>query len=456
MRFAVDRHATGGRIANNTFGIVGQLRHFDGVFEDNLVKGDTSLFGEVFSNQAVQFDGFHGSRFRNNTIYGFVDVKLHGHHHGSGFQEGSHYHGAEAEKEEADAHAMHGPDVDHTKRYHEVFITNNKIFADGMYALRYTDQAHAGDDRTAPSETNPDLNKSHTHFTRVHLVGNKLTGAGLMVDIFNADDERHIGTQTGLVDIRDNVITLEREGFRYVVRTPLVRALLVVMGLVMLAAAVKSPIEPLYILRVLHGQPEMLGFIGGAWGIGMVLGLAGALARLEDAPEIVALGGNDSSALPRGVGHLAVQIAKAQGAYVIGTARADKHDFLRSLGADELIDYTTTDFAEAVRDVDVVLDGVGGPYGDRSVPVLRRGGHLVTLPDPGGLPDAERARQAGVHTGWTIVEPDRHGMLEIARLVTEGRLRAEVAETFPLERAAEAHAMGELSRTQGKLVLTVA
>ena len=203
--------ATGGRIAYNTFGIVGQLRHFDGVFEHNLVKGDTSLFGEVFSNQAVQFDGFHGSRFRNNTIYGFVDVKLHGHHHGSGFQEGSHYHGAEAEKEEADAHAMHGPDVDHTKRYHEVFITNNKIFADGMYALRYTDQAHAGDDRTAPSETNPDLNKSHTHFTRVHLVGNKLTGAGLMVDIFNADDERHTGTQTGLVDIRDNVITLERD-----------------------------------------------------------------------------------------------------------------------------------------------------------------------------------------------------------------------------------------------------
>ncbi|MFD9882235.1 NADP-dependent oxidoreductase [Streptomyces alboflavus] len=157
-----------------------------------------------------------------------------------------------------------------------------------------------------------------------------------------------------------------------------------------------------------------------------------------------------------GVGHLAVQIAKAQGAYVIGTARADKHDFLRSLGADELIDYTTTDFAEAVRDVDVVLDGVGGAYGDRSLPVLRRGGHLVTLPDPGGLPDAERARAAGVHTGWTIVEPDRHGMLEIARLVAEGRLRAEVAATFPLARAAEAHAVGELSRTQGKLVLTVA
>ncbi|HJR46476.1 MAG TPA: hypothetical protein VJ927_12820 [Actinomycetota bacterium] len=203
--------ATGGRIANNTFGIVGQLRHFDGVFENNTVTGDESIFAGVFSNQAVQFDGFHGSRFRNNTIYGFVDVKLHGHHHGSGFNQGSHYHGGAAEEgEKEEAHAMHGPDVDHTKRYHEVFITNNKIFADGDYALRYTDQAHAGDDRTAPSETNPDLNKSHVHFTRVHLVGNTLTGAGLMVDIFNAKDERHTGTSTGLVDIRNNVITLER------------------------------------------------------------------------------------------------------------------------------------------------------------------------------------------------------------------------------------------------------
>ncbi|MEW2389591.1 NADP-dependent oxidoreductase [Streptomyces venezuelae] len=157
-----------------------------------------------------------------------------------------------------------------------------------------------------------------------------------------------------------------------------------------------------------------------------------------------------------GVGHLAVQIAKAHGAYVIGTARADKHDFLRSLGSDELIDYTATDFSEAVRDVDVVLDGVGGVYGDRSLPVLRRGGHLVTLPDPGGLPDPERAAELGVHAGWTIVEPDRLGLLEIARLVDEGKLRVEVDTVLPLEEAAKAHAYGEQGRTQGKIVLKVA
>ncbi len=157
-----------------------------------------------------------------------------------------------------------------------------------------------------------------------------------------------------------------------------------------------------------------------------------------------------------GVGHLAVQIAKAHGAYVIGTARAEKHAFLRDLGADEVVDYTRVDFAEAVRDVDIVLDGVGGAYGERSLPVLRRGGHLVTLPDPGGLPDPVRAAELGVHTGWTVVEPDRLGLLEIARLVDEGRLRAEIDTVLPLEEAAKAHAHGELGRTQGKIVLRVA
>ncbi|MEU1019785.1 NADP-dependent oxidoreductase [Streptomyces sp. NPDC005900] len=157
-----------------------------------------------------------------------------------------------------------------------------------------------------------------------------------------------------------------------------------------------------------------------------------------------------------GVGHLAVQIAKARGAYVIGTAREDKHAFLRGLGADEVVDYARVDFTEAVSDVDVVLDGVGGEYGTRSLRVLRPGGHLVTLPDPGGLPDAGLAREHGVHAGWTIVEPDRLGLLEIARLVDEGKLRVEIDTVLPLEEAAKAHAHGEQGRTRGKIVLRVA
>ncbi|MEU5577342.1 NADP-dependent oxidoreductase [Streptomyces huasconensis] len=157
-----------------------------------------------------------------------------------------------------------------------------------------------------------------------------------------------------------------------------------------------------------------------------------------------------------GVGHLAVQIAKAHGAYVIGTARTEKHDFLRALGADELVDYARVDFTEAIDDVDIVLDGVGGEYGTRSVEVLRPGGHLVTLPDPGGLPDPALARERGIHTGWTVVEPDRAGLLEIAHLVDEGKLRAEVDTVLPLEDAAKAHAYGERGRTRGKIVLRVA
>ncbi|MFE0106266.1 NADP-dependent oxidoreductase [Streptomyces sp. NPDC059009] len=156
-----------------------------------------------------------------------------------------------------------------------------------------------------------------------------------------------------------------------------------------------------------------------------------------------------------GVGHLAVQIAKARGAYVIGTARADKHAFLKGLGADELIDYTTTDFATAVRDVDVVLDGIGGDYGDRSLPLVRPGGHLVTLPSPDDLPSARAAAERGVHLGWTVVEPDSAGLQAVARLVEEGKLRVEIDAVLPLEEAAQAHARGEEGRTRGKIVLRV-
>ncbi|MEU9699405.1 NADP-dependent oxidoreductase [Streptomyces sp. NPDC047981] len=152
-----------------------------------------------------------------------------------------------------------------------------------------------------------------------------------------------------------------------------------------------------------------------------------------------------------GVGHLAVQIAKARGAHVIGTASAAKHDFLRSLGVDEPIDYTTTDFATAVRDVDIVLDCYGGDYGTRSLPVLRDGGSLVTLPSPLDAPAPER----GIRTGFTLVEPDYAGLLALAELVEAGRLRPEVDTVLPLAEAAKAHALGESGRTRGKLVLTV-
>ncbi|MEU0373957.1 NADP-dependent oxidoreductase [Streptomyces sp. NPDC006283] len=157
-----------------------------------------------------------------------------------------------------------------------------------------------------------------------------------------------------------------------------------------------------------------------------------------------------------GVGHLAVQIAAARDAFVIATAREDKHALLRELGADEVIDYTREDFAERLgRSVDVVLDSVGGDYGARSLEVLLAGGILVTLPSPDDVPAAEEAGAHGIRTGFTLVEPDSTGMRALARLAEEGRLRPVVETVLPLERAADAHRLGETGRTRGKIVLSV-
>ncbi|MCO5998667.1 NADP-dependent oxidoreductase [Actinoallomurus rhizosphaericola] len=157
-----------------------------------------------------------------------------------------------------------------------------------------------------------------------------------------------------------------------------------------------------------------------------------------------------------GVGHLAVQIAKAKGAYVIGTASGAKHEFVRGLGADEVVDYTKTDFTDVVRDVDIVLDAVGGDYGLRSLRTLRDGGVLVSFLSPVGDDVLAEAGKRGIRAGWTLVEPDHAGMKEIAALVEDGRLRPEIDSVFPLEEAAKAHERGETNRTTGKIVLTVA
>ncbi|WP_218780764.1 NADP-dependent oxidoreductase [Streptomyces caniscabiei] len=156
-----------------------------------------------------------------------------------------------------------------------------------------------------------------------------------------------------------------------------------------------------------------------------------------------------------GVGHLAVQIAKARGAYVIGTASAGKHELLRELGADELIDYRTTDFVEAAGEVDVVLDTLAGDVRTRSVDLLGEGGILVSILPVGGEEDAERAAARGARLEKLLVEADQAGMRAIAALVEQGKLRAHVDATFPLAEAAKAHALGETDRTTGKIVLTV-
>ncbi|MCM3820466.1 NADP-dependent oxidoreductase [Streptomyces sp. DR3-1] len=156
-----------------------------------------------------------------------------------------------------------------------------------------------------------------------------------------------------------------------------------------------------------------------------------------------------------GVGHVAVQIAKAHGAYVIGTASAPKHDLLRELGADEVVDYRTTDVAEAVDGVDMVLDPLGGETRARSVGLLRPGGTLVSLLSGGSAEEAAYAAERGVRTATMLVEADHAGMNAVADLVAAGALRPRVEATFPLAEAAAAHRLGETGRTTGKIVLEV-
>jgi NADPH:quinone reductase-like Zn-dependent oxidoreductase len=156
-----------------------------------------------------------------------------------------------------------------------------------------------------------------------------------------------------------------------------------------------------------------------------------------------------------GVGHLAVQIAKARGAYVIGTASSPKHAFIAQLGADEAIDYRDGPVAERVADVDVALDLVGGETGLDALPTLRDGGVLITVPSSSGIERFRGAAAGRVRVTGILVEPDRAGMEALADLASGGELRAHVAETFALEDAARAHGAGEAGRTQGKLVLTV-
>ena len=156
-----------------------------------------------------------------------------------------------------------------------------------------------------------------------------------------------------------------------------------------------------------------------------------------------------------GVGHLAVQIAKARGAHVIGTARAEKHDFLRHLGVDEPIDYTAVPFEEEVTDADVVLDLVGGDdYGLRSLQSLREDGLLIAI--PAGVTDAvasAAAEQRKRATGL-LVEPDAAGLESLAALAERGGLEVAVEAAFPLSEAAQAHERLEAGRVRGKVVLT--
>lgn len=154
-----------------------------------------------------------------------------------------------------------------------------------------------------------------------------------------------------------------------------------------------------------------------------------------------------------GVGMFAVQFARRKGAYVIGTTSTPNVSFVRSLGANEVIDYTSTSLEDSVRDVDLVFDLVGGETLEGSLHAVKRGGTLVSIASE---PPEEKAHQLNIHM-ITIASRISSELLQtFAQLIEEGQVKAIVGKTFPLSEAQQAHKLSEKGHGRGRIVLHIA
>jgi NADPH:quinone reductase-like Zn-dependent oxidoreductase len=153
-----------------------------------------------------------------------------------------------------------------------------------------------------------------------------------------------------------------------------------------------------------------------------------------------------------GVGLFAVQFAKWKGAHVIATASTANVDFVRSLGADEVIDYTATPFEEVDREVDFVLDTIGGDTLRRSMHLVKRGGTLVSVVE---VPPADLAESLGIRADINQVFPASEHLRQIVELIDEGVVRTAIREVFELKDAPLAHALCETGHGRGRIVLRI-
>jgi NADPH:quinone reductase-like Zn-dependent oxidoreductase len=151
-----------------------------------------------------------------------------------------------------------------------------------------------------------------------------------------------------------------------------------------------------------------------------------------------------------GVGSMAVQLAKAKGAFVIATASGKNEEFVRNLGADEFVDYTREKFEESVRDVDAVFDTIGGDTLEQCFATLRRGGCLVSIVTP---PSNEKAEKLGIRASMIGVQPNGQQLREINRLIAAGKLKTNIATVLSLSEVRKAHQLSESGRTRGKIIL---
>jgi hypothetical protein len=200
-------------IENNDILRVEQLRHFDGEVRNNTI-GQPGLTHILQRDVIFDIAGLNGAGIHDNVIYGGVDMKLHGHHHADHDGGASHNHGT----------GVHDDMDDHQVRYIDFEFYRNRIVDDG-FGLRYNDLNHAGDDRTATSEQEPDLEKPHVHHTTIRLHDNVIDGATLRVAVVNAQDERHVPGESAVLELADNQVLEPAAGdgiFVQVVRDALV------------------------------------------------------------------------------------------------------------------------------------------------------------------------------------------------------------------------------------------
>ena len=154
-----------------------------------------------------------------------------------------------------------------------------------------------------------------------------------------------------------------------------------------------------------------------------------------------------------GVGHFAIQIAKARGAKVIATASTPNQDLLKQFGVDQAIDYTKTKFEDRVKDVDVVLEATRSDSMSRAYGIVKKGGFIVSIT---GQPDQAQLTQHGLRGDSITAHPDSHVLDELTKLIEAKKLTPIVSQVFSLAEAPKAHQQIETRHTRGKIVLKVA
>ncbi|RFS15312.1 NADP-dependent oxidoreductase [Emticicia sp. C21] len=154
-----------------------------------------------------------------------------------------------------------------------------------------------------------------------------------------------------------------------------------------------------------------------------------------------------------GVGHFAVQIAKHFGTYVIGTASAANKDLVLSLGADEYFDYKSKPFEEAISDIDIVLDTIGGSNIERSFEVVKKGGTVITLPSATSEGIVEKAKAKGINGFFFMVQSNGEDMKQLADLLGKGIIKPHVSAVYSFDEIGKAHQQIETGSTRGKIII---